>query len=103
MKVDKKTFEQMKKDLWVLINYVGVKKVQQMYCRQPIGTAFKLWMRLYDCKVYDEHPHILWKSDGSRLFPKDSEFNLYPCKTNDTTLQTALVKALDEILCPKHN
>jgi len=34
---------------------------------------------------------------GKRLFAHDPSFELYPCDTDDTTLKTALIKALDNI------
>jgi len=98
MKVNKQIFNQLKSQLETLVEHLGFEQTQQQYHQEKVGTAFWLWHKLYMCISYpDDNPNVFRKADHSRLFKQDASFVLYPCDTNDDTLLTALVKALDQI------
>lgn len=56
---------------------------------------FHLWMKTFYCVTYpDDNPNALIK--GKRIIPQQ-DFPLYPCQSNDDSLNTAIRKIIKEL------
>ena len=58
-----------------------------------------VWFRTATSASFDDtNPNVLRDADGKRLFEYDFNYPLYPCDTNDITMQTAIRKAIKSYL-----
>ena len=98
MKITKGVFNDMVAKMRIMVNFIGRDICEQSFHNNPVGCAFNIWSMVYFSVNYpDKNPNVR-KVRGVRLFVHDDSFELYPCNTNDDTLQTAVVKAVKQIL-----
>jgi hypothetical protein len=92
MKVDKETRDRIKEDM---------RKVMDAFHLYPENctdsrSLHSIWGFICSERRYDDtHPRFQGRE---RILPHDPDHDLYPCGTNDDTLQTALAWAMKELL-----
>jgi hypothetical protein len=106
MKISNEVFEQIKKDIEKLFQYYNLMNLN--YEKLDSKDFFNTWHRLYiniysptECNINGKleiNPNIDFLPNGQRLFEYNPNFEFYPCNTNDSTLLTALKKAVKQIL-----
>ena len=99
MKIDKTTREMMKQDIKVVLFHlaeqsdISVKEIDF-----TIPLIHSLWFKTVCSKSYDiSNPNCITKENGERLLKLNEKYELYPCNTNDTTIETALKSIFFEI------
>lgn len=94
MKIDSTTRNKMKEDLTTVVNYYFPHgKPSEL----SIGNMHTLWFKVFCNRKYEYNNGNVIKIDGKRLMELDFDFTLYPCDSNDNTLQTALISIFKEM------
>jgi hypothetical protein len=106
MKISNEVFEQMKMDIEKLFQYYNLMNLD--YKKLNSKDFFNTWHRLYqniysptECMINSKleiNPNIDFLPNGQRLFDYNPNFDFYPCNSNDSTLLTALKKAVKQVL-----
>lgn len=95
MKVSKQTFYRIVEDMRTVYNAASPQQKEQWAKLSEAGQAWAIYHVVGDNRQYtDNHPAFTsgtWK----RVVPYDPEWEFYVDNTNDKTLETALLKALD--------
>ena len=87
MKVTGNDLLKMRADIKILVDYLTEGKG---FKNPSITTMHDVWFNVYANRRYeDSHPMVI-KIEGKRLLEQDKNFDLYPCDTNDNTIETAL-------------
>jgi len=94
MKINETTRQLMKSDIKTICDY-HFKNI--MIEELSIGNMFLLWHAVYMNKQYDDNNLNVLKVNGKRILERDTNYNYYPCDSNDTTLQTALISIFAEL------
>ena len=85
MKIDEGTRKQMLTDVKAIIKYLPYD-----LDNLEIWQKHDIWFRTYANRKYpDNHPYI-YKKNGKRVLEQDLNYELYPCDTNDNTIETAI-------------
>jgi len=95
MKIDNNILEVMKKNISTIIHYykIDVKKV-------TLNEMHYLWFKTFANVTYlEDNANVIKDNKGIRILPfiDREKYLLYPCNTNDTTLQTGLKAILTEL------
>lgn len=87
MKIDKLTLDQMKNDIEVICKYFFPKGINEL----SIGNMHNIWFKTFANRKYDDLNGNVIFVNGKRLLKQDDLYSLYPCDTNNNSLQTALI------------
>ena len=93
MKVDVNTKNRMKNDIKVICDYFFPKGINEL----SIGNIWNVWQKTFENRKYHETNGNVVSIEGKRLLTQDLNYELYPCNTNDNTLQTALISIFKEL------
>ena len=97
MKVTKEVLEQMKSDIKTVLDYYLVvkPKFEDLYK----SDYFTIWSWVWMNRRYnDSNLNVRKGLDGKRLLEYNPDYEIYPCNTNDETLETALRSILEKLL-----
>lgn len=93
MKIDSIVRQKMKEDIAIMVNYffpIGISELS-------IGNMHNVWFKVFSNRKYDDkNPNVIF-IDGVRLLSYDEHYELYPCDSNDNSLQTALISIFKEL------
>ena len=105
MKVTNEAFQKIKSDIKAVMDFHNVSGTIEIYSDEILTS---IWHRTFQNRysqsrvkiggVEVSNPNIDFKENGDRLLERDTKYKLYPCDTNDTTLLTAVRKAVNEII-----
>ena len=105
MKVTNEVFQKMKSDIKAVMDFHNVSGTIGIYSDDIL---LSIWHRTFQNRysqsmvkiagVEVTNPNIDFKENGDRLLERDTKYELYPCGTNDSTLLTAVRKAVNEIV-----
>jgi len=97
MKVTKEVREQMKSDIKTVLDFYLPNYPN--YLDLSVRDYYTIWSWVWMNKKYDDsNGNVRFTKDGNRLFEYNPDFEIYPCNTNDKTLETALKSILFELL-----
>lgn len=99
MKVSKETFEQIKSDFQTLFEDMDMPDratFWELAERNKTSLVWQFWNKIKDDKTAEMLPES--EPGKARVFMPDPDFELYPDGTNDDTLETALIRAANNII-----
>lgn len=94
MKIDKKTLTYMQADIARVLDKLNVSPANI----NTTADRLSVWHRVYMCRAYtDDHPAIYCRDDSTRILSYQEDYPMYPCGSNDDSLDTALKYAIKKI------
>jgi hypothetical protein len=93
MKIDINTRQQMKNDIKVICDYFFPKGITEL----SIGNMHNVWFQTFCNRNYHETNGNVISIEGKRLLDQDLNYEIYPCNSNDNSLQTALISIFKEL------
>ena len=93
MKIDSTTRNKMKTDIQIVCDYFFPKGVYEL----SIGNMHNVWFKCFANRNYPNDNGNVIFIEGKRLLEQDITYSLYPCDSNDNTLQTALISIFKEL------
>lgn len=100
MKVTKDVYSDIEEKVSIVLPYLLPKdKGAITIDRFTNSDLMHVWFRAATSVSFDDtNPNVLRDANGKRLFEYDFNYPLYPCDTNDTTMVTAIRKAVKNYL-----
>ena len=103
MKIDEQTRLSMQRDIYQMICFLGVEKVEQYFSENPVSCVFDLWHKVFCNRAYpSDNSNVVFIDTGGalkhRLLNYNENYEMYPCGSNDDTLKTALLKVTKTVL-----
>jgi hypothetical protein len=97
MKVTPEVYQKMKSDIKVILNiyFPYAETIPFEFFR--ISDLHEIWFKVYANRKYEDSHPMVQKKNGKRVLKLDESFEMYPCDTNDNSLQTALIKLFKEL------
>ncbi len=92
MKYPLEQYKQLKSVLGELIKYLGIDK------KTALDNCNYLHYLVHSQSKYDSsHPNVFKDKNNQRIFAEIPDFKLYPEGCNDSHVETAMKKAINEI------
>ena len=90
MKIDKDTLATMQDNCLKVWNRL-IEIYPDIQGKLNEKTANDLWFRTWSSVAYpDTNPNVIKDADGKRILEFNPDYDLYPCDSDDKTMQAAL-------------
>ena len=97
MKVTPEVYSKMKSDIKVMLKvyFPYAETIPFEFFR--ISDMHDIWFKTFVNRNYEDSHPMVKKREGKRVLSFDPNYELYPCDTNDNSIQTALIKIFKEL------